>query len=175
MKTKQAWGWLAAGVLAAGLNANYYDGGFAWAHRVAERVGHSSQAVLALAGENPARLFWEARLLTTRQEAASCRLATAMARVQAKIARSEAEAEAEVDREPAREDAQLARLEVNRARIEAQMARIRIPAAAFTPVLVRMTGTSVCPRVRVNVPLRPVLNISPMPVIHLATASAGPI
>jgi hypothetical protein len=171
MKTKQAWAWLAAGVLAAGLNANYYDGGFPWAHRVAERISHSSQAVLALAGENPAPLFWETRLLTTRHQTASCRLATAMARVQAKIARSEAE----VDRESAREDAQLASLEANRARIEAQMTHIRIPAAAFTPVLVRMTGTSVCPRVRVNAPQRPVLNISPMPVIDIATASAGPI
>jgi hypothetical protein len=171
MKTKQAWAWLAAGVLAAGLNANYHDGGFAWAHRVAERVGHSSQAVLALAGENLAPLFWEARLLTTRQETASCRWTTSMARVQGKIARSEAD----LDRERAREDAQLARLEVNRARIEARMARIRIPVAAFTPGLVRLTGTSVCPRVRVNVPQRPVLNISPMPVIHMATASAGPI
>ena len=171
MKTKQAWGWLAAGVLAAGLNANYYHGGFPWAHRVAERVGHSSQAVLARAAENPAPFFWEARLLTTRHETTSCRLATATARVQAKILRSQAE----VDREGARENAQLARLEANRARIEAQMARIRIPAAAFTPVLVRLTETSVCPRVRVNVPQRPVLNISPMPVIHITTESAGPI
>ena len=173
MKTKQAWGWLAAGVLAAGLNANYYDGGLAWAHRVRERVGHSSQAVLALAGEKAARFFWEARLLTTRPETASCRLATAMARVQAKIARSEAEPKPK-PREPAREDAQLARLEVNRARIEARMARLPFPAAAFTPRLVRLTGTSVCPRVRVNVPQRPVLNISPMPVIHLATRKCRP-
>ena len=171
MKTKQAWGWLAAGVLAAGLNANYYDGGLAWAHRVRERVGHSSQAVLALAGEKAAPFFWEARLLTTRPETASCRWATAMARAQATIARSEAD----LDRERAREDAQLARLEVNRARIEARMARLPIPAAAFTPRLVRLTSTSVCPRVRVNVPQRPVLNISPMPVIHIASASAGPI
>jgi hypothetical protein len=171
MKTKQAWAWLAAGVLAAGLNANYYDGGLAWAHRVRERVGHSSQAVLALAGEKAAPFFWEARLLTTRPETASCRWATAMARVQATIARSEAD----LDREGAREDAQLARLEVNRARIEARMARLPNPAAAFTPRLVRLTRTSVCPRVRVNVPQRAVLNISPMPVIHIASASAGPI
>ena len=50
MKTTQAWGWLAAGVLAAGLNAAYHDGGLEWAHRIADRVQHGSAAVVALAG-----------------------------------------------------------------------------------------------------------------------------
>jgi hypothetical protein len=38
MKTTQAWGWLAAGVLALGLNGIYHDGGAAWAHRAVGRV-----------------------------------------------------------------------------------------------------------------------------------------
>ncbi len=36
MKTTQGWGWLAAGVLALGLNGIYQDGGAAWAHRIVE-------------------------------------------------------------------------------------------------------------------------------------------
>ncbi len=75
----------------------------------------------------------------------------------------------------AREEAQLARLEANRARIEVQAARIRVPAAAFNPVVVRMTGTSVCPRIRVNVPRVPAMKMPQIPAIHIDTASAGPV
>ena len=38
MKNTQAWGWLAAGVLALGLNGMYQDGGAAWAQRVVNQV-----------------------------------------------------------------------------------------------------------------------------------------
>jgi hypothetical protein len=38
MKNAQAWGWLAAGVLALGLNGIYQDGGAAWAHRAVTQV-----------------------------------------------------------------------------------------------------------------------------------------
>jgi hypothetical protein len=91
--------------------------------------------------------------------------------VQSKIARSEAGFAVM----SAREEAQFARLEASRARIEAQTARIRIPAAAFSPVVVRMSGASVCPRVRVNVPRMPAMRIPQIPAIHIDTASAGPV
>jgi hypothetical protein len=168
MKTNQAWGWLAAGVLAAGLNASYYDGGLQWVHRIADRVGQNSAAVLALASGRADQFLAEARMLTARNQTASCPFSSAMARVQSKIARSEAGFEVM----SAREEAQLARFEASRARIEAQTARIRIPAAAFN---VRMTGASVCPRVRVNVPRMPAVKIPPIPAIHIDAASAGPV
>jgi len=75
----------------------------------------------------------------------------------------------------AREEAQFARLEASRARIEAQTAHIHIPAAAFSPVVVRMSGASVCPRVRVNVPRMPAMRMPQIPAIHIDTASAGPV
>ena len=140
MKTNQAWGWLAAGVLAAGLNASYHDGGFEWAHRLADRVGNNSAAVLALASGRAGEFLTEARRLTAKDETVSCPFATAMERIEARvqsrvetrIARSQAE-RGRFDAMSAREEAQLARLEANRARIEAQVeaqtARIRIPAA----------------------------------------------
>jgi hypothetical protein len=186
MKTTQAWGWLAAGVLAAGLNASYHDGGLEWAHRLADRIENNSAAVLALASGRADEFLTEARLLTAKDETASCPFATTMARIQARvqsrvetrIARSQAE-RGRFDAMSAREEAQLARLEANRARIEAQVeaqtARIRIPAAVFSPVLVRVSGSSVCPRVRVNVPRIPALKMPPLPEIHIATASAGPV
>ena len=171
MKTNQAWGWLAAGVLAAGLNASYYDGGLQWVHRVADRVGRNSAAVVAAASGRADQFLSEARLLTARTQTASCPLSTAMALVQRRIARSEAG----LDGMSAREEAQLARLEASRARIEAQTARIRIPEAAFSPVVVRMTGASVCPRVRVSVPRMPAIKMPQIPAIHIDTASAGPV
>ncbi len=163
MKTNQAWGWLAGAVLAAGLNASYHDGGLEWAHQIADRVGNSSAAVLALASGRADQFLVEAQLLKQRREAGSCRLGTTLALVQSKIARSQAR----FDGMSAREEAQLARLEANRARIEAQAARIRIPAAAFNPVLVRVSGASVCPRVRVNVQKLPMINMPVAPEIHI--------
>jgi hypothetical protein len=171
MKTNQAWGWLAAGVLAAGLNASYYDGGLQWVHRVADRVGQNSAAVVAVASGRADHFLSEARMLTARRQSASCPLSTAMALVQSKIARSEAG----FDVMSAREEAQFARLEASRARIEAQTARLRIPAAAFSPVVVRMTGASVCPRVRVNVLRMPAMRMPQIPAVHIDTASAGPV
>src|SRR5882757_1002103 len=87
MKT-QAWGWLIAGVLAAGLNASYYDGGLQWAHELADRVEHGSAAVVALASGNAERFLAEAQLVAAKNETASCRLSTAL-RAQGRLARSE--------------------------------------------------------------------------------------
>src|SRR6267154_536780 len=55
MKSTQteAWGWLAAGVLALGLNGIYQDGGAEWVRRdvdgIIARIADRSEAVLALA------------------------------------------------------------------------------------------------------------------------------
>ncbi len=62
----QAWAWLTAGVLAAGLNASYHDGGLEWAHQVADRVEHGSAAVLALASGRADQVLSQAQLLTAR-------------------------------------------------------------------------------------------------------------
>lgn len=144
MKANQAWGWLAAGVLAAGLNANYYDGGFQWAHRVGERIGQNSAAVLALASGRADQFLTEARMLSARNHSASCPLSATLARAHTRIAR----AQAGFDRFEAmsdRQQAQLANLEANRS------------------------------RVRVNILEVPMMKLPPMPVIHIETASAGPV
>jgi hypothetical protein len=176
MKMTQAWGWLAAGVLAAGLNASYYDGGLQWAHQVADRVGHSSAAVLALASGRADQFLSEAQVLTGRRENPSCPLATTLARVQTRIARTQTG----FDVMSAREEAQLARLEANRARMKSriavQAAHFRIATANFAPVALKaIPAPVVCPRVRVNIPQMPMMKMPVAPEIHIEMAGAGPV
>jgi hypothetical protein len=186
MKTTQAWGWLIAGVLAAGMNASYHNGGLQWAHEVADRVEYGSAAVMALASGRADQFLTEARLLTvqdqstqeqpTQEQPASCRFATTVARVQNRIDRSQAT----FDRMEALSERQQARLEANRARMEAriagQMAHLRITTADLAPVALRaMPSPVVCPRVRVSVPRLPRIEIPAVPVVHIDVASAGPV
>ena len=172
MKMKQAWGWLLAGVVAAGLNASYHDGGLEWAHQAVEHVQHNAAAVLALASGHADQFLTEARLVTDGEDAAPSRWATALARVQTRVARTETGC-ARVDVMSAREEAALARLEANRARWEAEAARFRVPAVAFSSVSFKTPV--VCPRVHVNIPRPPMIRIPEIPEIHVETPSAGPI
>jgi hypothetical protein len=178
----QAWGWLTAGVLAAGMNASYHNGGLQWVHEIADRVEHNSAAVLALASGNADQFLSEARLLKTRNETSSCRLATTLVRVQTKIANSELGRD-QFEIMSDREEAQLARLEANRARIEAQVeaqvaaqtAHLRTASATLTPVAFKAFPVPVvCPRIRVNIPRMPTMKMPVAPEIHIE-ASAGPV
>ena len=160
---KQAWGWLMAGVVAAGLNASYHDGGLRMVHEMVGRASHNVEAVLALASGNADQFLTQARLVTAQRENSSCPLTTSFARVQTQVARSDAQW-ARFDRFEVmsdRQQAALDRMEANRARIEAQVARVaemRIPAASFQPMV--FVTTPKCPRVRVNVPQITVPRIS---------------
>jgi hypothetical protein len=168
MKNTQAWGWLAAGVLALGLNGIYQDGGAAWARRAANHVmGEISDrtgGVLALATGRADWFMAKSRAEHAQDKTASCRLAMAIARWQTKMVRGRVD-RARVEAMAAREEAQMARLEANRARVEArveaEMAGMRVLPASFNPV--------VCPRVRVSIPR---VQIS-VPGVHLDTASLG--
>jgi hypothetical protein len=178
MKTTQAWVWLAAGVLALGLNGIYQDGGAAWAHRAVngaiERVAERSRGLVDLASERVDRFVEGANLVAVRDETASCRLAAAMARFQAGIARAQGGV-AQFEAMSAREEAAVARVEGNRARIEARAARVRMVQVAFN--MVEIPGVA-CPRMRINVPRvsvprLPVVKI-PAPVVHVEMG-AGPV
>jgi hypothetical protein len=172
MKNTQAWGWLAAGVLALGLNGIYQDGGAAWAHRavgqVTARIADRSEAVLALASGRVDWFMARANRVAARDETASCRLATAVARFQTRIARTQTGL-ASFEAMSAREEAQFARLEANRARMEAQISRVR-----FAPAFNTLEIPAICPRVRVRIPRAPVVRI-PAPVVHLDTPGLGPV
>jgi hypothetical protein len=185
MKNTQGWGWLAAGVLALGLNGMYLDGGAAWAHRnvdgVMARVANRAEAVIALAWGRADRFVTRASLVAARDETTSCRFATTMARLQTKMAQTKIartqNGMARFEAMSARQEETLARVEANRARIEAQVARILAP-VAFHSITSPVVA---CPRVRVNVnvprvpiPEAPVVKI-PAPVVEVEMKGAGPV
>jgi hypothetical protein len=145
MRDGQACGWLAAGVLALGLNGFYHDGGAQWAHRVLAGAACRSESVIASASGRVEQFLCEKGLTPSgthgyRVEAAIARLQGEAARGQAGFARAEASS--------ARQEAALARLQANRARIEAQMARVRDMSTVVGPMNVAVD----CPRVHVMVP-----------------------
>ena len=173
---KQGWYWLAAGVLALGLNGVYHDGGAEWAQRVVNR----SAAVVALASGHAERF-----LASAPEQTLLCRVVTEMARFQAKMARTQT-GFAPFDAMTARQEAALARLEGNRARfeagrarMEAQVARLDFASASLSPEFGAAFGPKriqlpvMCPRLRVNIP-RTFVRV-PAPTVRVETLSAGPI
>jgi hypothetical protein len=175
MKT-QAWGWLAAAVLAAGLNSSYHEGGMQWAHEIVDRVGHNTGAVLALATGRADQFMAEARMLNVEHHESQCPLSAAIAHVESSFDQSHSEFD-RFEAMSAREQARLARLEANRTRIEAQvqakLARVRLVEANFNPVVVKVPEIT-CPRVRVNIPSIPRIKV-PAPAVHLEYSSPGPV
>jgi len=202
MKT-QAWGWLGAAVLAAGLNSSYHDGGLKWAHEIADRIQHNSNAVFALATGRADQFLAEARILNPdrgsdiaiNNDHQQCPFASAWEHAQNSFDQSQAE----FDRFQAlsdREQAKLARLEANRARIEARvqakLARVQLADHNFrfadgnfrfadnvvTPVVVHVPEIN-CPRVRVTTPRIPRVRIQipriQAPVVHVDDGDDGPI
>ena len=178
---KQEWYWLAAGVMALGLNGVYHDGGAEWAHRLVNR----SAAVVALASLDSERFLASAQILSAREQTALCGMATEMARLQTKMARTET-GFAHFDAMTAQQEAGVARLETNRAqfeagraRMEAQVARLEFASAGLSPELgvafapKRIKLPVICPRVRVNIP-RTFVRV-PAPTVQVETLSAGPI
>jgi hypothetical protein len=175
MKTTQAWGWLAAGVLALGLNGIYHDGA-AWAHRavghVIDRLAERTGPVLALASGRADLFLARTKMAVATDETSSCRFATAMARVQTRMARTQT-GFAHFEVMSARQEAALARLEADRARIEAQLERVRFTPVAFDAMKVPV----VCPRVRVNSPRVsiPQIPVVKVPEVRVEVLSAGPV
>jgi|SRR5271166_75320 len=166
----QAWGWLAAAVLAAGLNSSYQNGGLEWAHRIAGRVEHNTNAVLALASGRADKFLAEAQIISAHQSSA-CPLSAALAQLQRSIAASHSDYD-RFEAMSAHEEAQLARFEANRARVEAQLTRVRM--ADFNPVVVRVPKV-ICPRVRVNIPPMPVIKMPSVPVVRVEYTGPGPV
>ena len=166
---KQGWYWLAAGVMALGLNGAYHEGGAEWAHRFVNR----SAAVVALASGHEERF-----LSSAREQTLLCRVATEMARFQTKMARTQT-GFAHFDAMTAQQEAGLARLEANRARLEAQVARLDFVSASLSPEFGAAFGPKrielpvICPRLRVNIP-RTLVRV-PAPTVRVETLSAGPI
>jgi hypothetical protein len=175
MKT-QAWGWLAAAVLAAGLNSSYHEGGMQWAHEIVDRVGHNTGAVLALATGRADQFLAEARMLNVERHGSQCPLTAAMEQVQSAVDQSQSAFDG-FQAMSDRKQAQLDRLEANRARIEAQvqarLALVRLVETNFDPAAVQVPKIT-CPRVRVNIPRMPRIRV-PAPMVHVEYSGPGPV
>lgn len=194
MKT-QAWGWLGAAVLAAGLNSSYHNGGLQWAHEIADRVEHNSNAVLALATGRADQFLQEARMLnvdritdsaaevdsqdqdtpdTVVADNEECPFSKAV-HVQSKFDGAKFNFE-NVQAISDREQARLDRLEASRVRIEnavRRLARVRVRTAAFNSVNVEIPEVQ-CPRVRVNFPRVPRVKV-PAPAFRFDYSGPGPV
>ena len=173
MKT-QAWGWLAAAVMAAGLNASYHDGGLRWAHEIANQVKHNTGAVLALATGRADQFLTEASFVAASKQSSPCHLAAALAEARAVAIPTQVQLQ-QFEIMSAGEQAKLAKLETERARIEARVAQLLIPAMAFSPVVVQAPLRSVCPRVRVNMPRIPAVRMPALPVVHNENTAFGSV
>ena len=164
-KSTSAWGWLAAGVLALGVNGFLHDEGADLARQVADRVVARSEAVLAVATGQAEQFLATAQMLGAREQVRSCRLNSVLVRVQSRMAAHTARVEAM----SVRQEAQLARLEAQKALMEAQMAQFQFNTADFNVPDVHVA----CPRVRVNIP-SPVVRV-PSPIIHVKPMGTGSI
>ena len=169
MKT-QAWGWLAAAVMAAGLNASYHDGGLGWAHEIANQVKHNTGAVLALATGRADEFLTEASFVAASKRSAPCPFAAALAEARTVTIPRHVELE-RFQVMSAREQAKLANLEMERARIQARVAELHIPPMALTPVVVQAPIRSVCPRVRVHMPRIPAVKVPAPPAVQASFGS----
>lgn len=201
MKT-QAWGWLTAAVLAAGLNSSYQNGGMQWAHEVVDRVQHNTGAVLALATGRADQFLTEARLVSVDRQKSKCPFESAMAEARRSFDRSQLQFD-QFQALSDREQAQLARLEARRAQIEARvqskLARVQFADNGFTftntsfadndfsftsdganPVVVQVPRIR-CPHLRVSTQHTPRVRVRipridvPAPVVEVGNSSPGPI
>ena len=171
-----AWGWLATGVLALGVNGFMHDEGADLARRVANRVVSRSGVMAALASGRADWLLARTQTLAMHEQTQSCRVGSAVAHIQSQIAGAHA-GFTRMEAMSAREQAQLARLQANRARIEAQAVRVQLTTADFNVSGIPHFSTPqmaiTCPRVRVKIP-RPMAKI-PEPTIRVRVAGAGSI
>jgi hypothetical protein len=195
MKHNQAWGWLVAAVVAAGLNSSYHTGDLQWMHRAAEQAKHRTLGVLALATGHADQFLMQAQILAAHEQADS-RLAVAITPVEVESAVSEASAgqwealsackEVHRARIEAQRDRMQARMEIEQARIAAgaehlQMVQMNLNRAlkglpaSFSPIMKSfnpMVKTVACPRLRISIPQ---ISSPEIPAVHIETAAAGPV
>ena len=168
MRTNRAWYWLAAGVLALGLNGAYQDGEFGWAHCLVDR----SLSWLQRASERGHELAAMAEIMLGRTSQASERAEAAVDRSEAALDRTHARFEAlrtrvvceriaNAHRKMAMEQVEhaLRRADVQRklAGAQAKMNQVRVvaferEASGNCPGVPRVVMMSPMPRIDLNLP-----------------------
>ncbi len=177
MAYEKGWYWLAAGVLALGLNGAFQDGEFQWVHAAAQR----SVRAIERASEQTSRFLDVAQVMLGRTPASLERTEVALQKVQAKAACKRVEmAQREIARAQVQREIAAARIDQQLAQMQMKMDRVRTITIERTsrincPEMSRMVVTSNVPRINlstlpeVQVPVIPQIQVTPR------THSNGPI
>lgn len=167
MASDKAWYWLAAGVLALGLNGAYQDGEFCWAHRLAER----SANVVERASEAGLRYVTLAEVMLGRDAGSLERTEAALQRLQEKAACRRIEmARRRLDMAQVQRDIAAAHIDAEMARMQSTMEHVRM-------ITIERTGRiRNCPeRSRVMVmPNIPRVDLSNLPEVSIPEIPAIP-
>jgi hypothetical protein len=178
MTSDKAWYWLAAGVLALGLNGAYQDGEFQWVHRLAD---HSAR-LMERASEEGLRTLATAEVMVGRNPESLARTEATLQKLQMRIACKRIEmARREVDMAQVHRDLAAARIDQQMAKVQASMDRVRMITIERTnrvrncPELSRVIVMPNIPRVDLS--NLPEVNIPEIPAIPAAPRmkANGPI
>ena len=176
MNSNKAAYWIAAGVLALGLNSEYRQGNFAALHRIADRAGSAICGITTRARKT----LEVAKFLTSPEEGLPGTLVASadevdMARSHSEMLRerSRSREEATLFRDGVRDrvrDQIRAQADVIRARAEIQRAEIEIQLRTHSPFTFANMSTReltvLCPKTRTRIALNHVASSSPEVEVH---------
>ena len=177
MMYEKGWYWLAAGVLALGLNGAYQDGEFQWVHAAAQRSIHAVER----ASEQASRLIDVAEVMLGRTPASLERTEVALQKVQTKVACKRFEmAQREMAKAQVQRDLAAVRIDEQLAQVQMKMDRVRAITIARTnsincPEMSRVVVMTNIPRIDLsNLPDVQIPQIT-IPSVAPHTHSNGPI
>jgi len=123
MRSQTGWYWLAAGVLALGLNGAYQDGQLGWVHCLADRAA----AVFEQASDRGLRAVTMAELMLGRSPEALGRTEAAFQKLQSKmVAQRVAQAQRQIAMAQARQQIAQARLQRKMDLVHMKMDKVRM-------------------------------------------------
>jgi len=179
MASEKAWYWLAAGVLALGLNGAYQDGQFGWAHGIVDR----SMSLVERASERGLSFASMAEVMLGRSPETSGWTEAALEKLQARTACSRVEmAQRQIAMAQMQRDLAAAQIDRQLAKVETKMDKVRMitidranrarNCSGFSRVVVAMPGVP-----HVDLSNLPDIQIPNMPEIPQAPSSRanGPI
>jgi ribosomal protein L27 len=165
MRSDKAWYWLAAGVLALGLNGAYQDGQLGWAHVLADRASAAVERV-TLRGQS---FLAMAEVMLGRDSTAFARTEGTIERVQNKIVCARvAQAQRQIAMAHVREQLAQARVQQKLAMAQMKMDRMRTISIDRANQFSNCAGFS---KVVVNTPDLPKIDLSNIPDIQVPDLS----
>ena len=160
MRTDKAWYWLAAGVLALGLNGAYQDGQLGWAHVLANRATAAVERA-SLRGQHFVAM---AEIMLGREPQAFGHTQAAVQRIQNRIVCDRvAQAQRQMAMAQVREQLAQARVQQKMAMVQMKMGRVRMIADRAN----HFRDCDGFSKVVVNMPDLPKIDLSNLPDIEV--------